>query len=252
MPIQFDPMILQEDSNVPKYKLISRIIMENIRTGSLKPGDQLPPEPDLIEMFGVSRITVRAAVSDLVKKEIVSRKQGLGTFIRESQQSIRITELDEFTKSCELAGYSSRSEVISLGMRTVPEDVYEFLRVRNTDSVLTLLRLRYVNDQPCMLEYTYFSPKYMTVQVYKEDLPSSLYELFHNRFHIDTIEGRRYCEATFPNKDEQKYLKLNDETPVVRLLDLQFDSNGMPLFCSRVTYDSSVFQWGFIFSTKLS
>lgn len=252
MSIQFDPNVLDSDNQVPKYLLISQIISENIRSGNLKPGDQLPPEPDLIALFDVSRITVRAAISDLVKKEIVTRKQGLGTFVREAQQSYRFTELDGFTKSCEVAGFNSHSDVLSFSMQTVPDDLYEFLKVKKGDNVLTLLRLRYVNDLPCMYEYTYFSPKYLVLEsVSNEELCGSLYQLFKNKLHIDKIEGRRYTTASFPIEEEQQYLKLDGNTPIVRLTDLQFDTNGMPLFASRITYDSRRFQWGMIFMTKL-
>ena len=252
MSIQFDPSILDNDNQTPKYHLISQIITENIRSGNLKPGDQIPPEPELIEMFNVSRITVRAAISDLVKKEIVTRKQGLGTFVRELQQSYRFTELEGFTKSCEVAGFTSHSDVMSFSMETVPDDLYEFLKVKKDEKVLTLLRLRYVNDLPCMFEYSYFSPKYLFLEsVSHEELSGSLYQLFKNKFHIDKIEGRRYTTASFPNEEERLNLKLDGNTPVVRLTDLQFDSNGMPLFASRVTYDSRRLQWGMIFMTKL-
>lgn len=252
MSIQFDPFVLDNDNDIPKYRLISTIISENIRSGNLKPGEQIPPEPDLINMFNVSRITIRAAISDLVKKEIVTRKQGLGTFVREAQQSYRFTELEGFTKSCEVAGFSSHSDVLLFSMTTVPDDLYEFLKVKQGESVLTLLRLRYVNDLPCMYEYTYFSPKYLVMEsVSNDELTGSLYQLFKNRFHIDRVEGRRYTSASFPNEEEQMHLKLDASTPIVRLTDLQFDSNGSPLFASRISYDSRRFQWGMIFMTKL-
>ena len=252
MSILFDPNILDSEYQVPKYQVISQIISENIRSGNLKPGEQIPPEPELIAMFNVSRITVRAAISDLVKKEILVRKQGLGTFVRETQQTYRFTELEGFTKSCEMAGYSSHSDVLFFAVSPSPDDLYEFLKVKQGESVLTLLRLRYVDDIPCMYEYTYFSPKYPSVaSVSKEELEGSLYQLFKNRFHIDRIEGRRYASASFPNEEERLHLKLDANTPIVRLTDLQFDTHGMPLFASRVSYDSKLFQWGMVFMTKL-
>ena len=252
MAIQFDPNILDSEYQVPKYQIISQIISENIRSGNLKPGEQLPPEPELIDMFNVSRITVRAAISDLVKKEIVVRKQGLGTFVREMQPTYRFTELEGFTKSCEMAGYSSHSDILFFSMAPSPDDLYEFLKVKQGEAVLTLLRLRYVNDIPCMYEYSYFSPKYLAVEsASKEELEGSLYQLFKNKFHIDRIEGRRYTTASFPDEEERLHLELDASTPIVRLTDFQFDIHGLPLFASRISYDSKLFQWGMVFMTKL-
>ena len=52
-----------------------------IRSGQLKPGDRLDSESLLSERFAVSRITVRQAIEELVRKQIVVRKQGKGTFV---------------------------------------------------------------------------------------------------------------------------------------------------------------------------
>jgi GntR family transcriptional regulator len=55
-----------------------------IHQGAYAPGGRLPSEPELCELFGVSRITVRAAVEMLEKQALVERKQGRGTFVANS------------------------------------------------------------------------------------------------------------------------------------------------------------------------
>ena len=64
---------------IPEYAKIYNVLKREIISGEFSPGDQIPPEPDLCERFGVSRITVRRAVQTLAQEGYVSVRQGIGT-----------------------------------------------------------------------------------------------------------------------------------------------------------------------------
>jgi len=66
---------------VPKYRLIEKFLIDEIKSGKYKHGDKLPTEKELMEMFNASRETVRKALERLVVKNLVTRKPGLGTFV---------------------------------------------------------------------------------------------------------------------------------------------------------------------------
>jgi GntR family transcriptional regulator len=70
-------------SPIPLYHRVYWVLRQRIDEGEYPPGGQLPTEDVLAEEFGVSRATVRQAVGDLVGAEIVSRRQGRGTFVLE-------------------------------------------------------------------------------------------------------------------------------------------------------------------------
>jgi GntR family transcriptional repressor for pyruvate dehydrogenase complex len=75
-----------------KVKRASDQIFEQLRDlifrGELKPGEQLVPERELAQAFGVSRPTVREAINKLVTMGLVEHRQGQGTFVR-SQEATR-------------------------------------------------------------------------------------------------------------------------------------------------------------------
>jgi GntR family transcriptional regulator, transcriptional repressor for pyruvate dehydrogenase complex len=74
------------------YEQIVEQVEAYIHKGQLKPGDQLPPERELAEQFGVSRTAVREAVKALHEKGLVEAYPGRGTFITsETSNSIRLT-----------------------------------------------------------------------------------------------------------------------------------------------------------------
>lgn len=70
-----------EDLHTPRYVQVYSALREWIRQGAYAPGGKLPSEPQLCDLFGVSRITIRAAAEMLEKQGMVERKQGKGTFV---------------------------------------------------------------------------------------------------------------------------------------------------------------------------
>ena len=81
------------------YEQIAQQVEESIHKGALKPGDQLPPERELAEQFGVSRTAVREAVKTLREKGLLEAYPGRGTFITDgSSNSIR-QSLDRLMRS---------------------------------------------------------------------------------------------------------------------------------------------------------
>jgi len=63
------------------YSRVETVLASEIADGDLKVGNQLPTEDSLIERFGVSRITVRRAVQNLVSRGLVEIRRGKGTFV---------------------------------------------------------------------------------------------------------------------------------------------------------------------------
>src|ERR1044072_5516116 len=73
---------LDDTSAQPLYQQLQRALRGAIENGIIGPDDALPPERDLAEMLGVSRITVRKAIDELVDDGLLIRKKGSGTFVR--------------------------------------------------------------------------------------------------------------------------------------------------------------------------
>ncbi|MFD0716856.1 GntR family transcriptional regulator [Paenibacillus sp. GCM10027626] len=77
----------QPTGNQPLYLQIRGMLKEKIEKGELKPGDQIPTEADLIQQFGVSRITIKSALKMLVEEGLVYRIAGKGTFVSDPHAS---------------------------------------------------------------------------------------------------------------------------------------------------------------------
>ena len=71
--------MVEANSVIPLYKQIVRALSDSIANGTYRPGDKLPTEAELIEQFGVSRITVRSAIKEMEDAGLVERARGKGT-----------------------------------------------------------------------------------------------------------------------------------------------------------------------------
>ena len=79
--------------SVPLYIQLEQIIKSKILRGEFSPGDKIPTEKELCEIYKVSTITVRQAISNLVKDGFIVKKQGKGTFISKNETK-NIKKLD--------------------------------------------------------------------------------------------------------------------------------------------------------------
>ena len=67
--MNFSNQIIDKSTPIPMYFQLKQIILDRITAGELKPGDMIPTELEFIELFDVSRTTVRQAIIELVKEE---------------------------------------------------------------------------------------------------------------------------------------------------------------------------------------
>jgi GntR family transcriptional repressor for pyruvate dehydrogenase complex len=93
------------------YEQIVQQVEESIHRGTLKVGEQLPPERDLAQQFGVSRTAVREAVKALREKGLVEAYPGRGTFITESSPYSMRQSLDRMLKVGQPEGFAYLAEV---------------------------------------------------------------------------------------------------------------------------------------------
>src|SRR6266404_5571290 len=88
------------------YSRVEAVLAGEIADGDLRVGDQLPTEDSLISRFGVSRITVRRAIQNLVGRGLVEIRRGKGTFVAAPKITQELTELSGFVRTCTLLAAS--------------------------------------------------------------------------------------------------------------------------------------------------
>ena len=96
--------LINPNSIVPMYKQVLDILKSRIAAQEYTPGSKLPSEADLMKQFGVSRITVRTAINELVEDGVLERSQGKGTFVALPKSTHPADDsVIGFSRSCMLA-----------------------------------------------------------------------------------------------------------------------------------------------------
>src|SRR3954447_4391690 len=113
---------LERDSASPApFRQIAAHLREAIRRGELGPGDKLPSETELINHYGVARMTVRQALSELRAEGLVVPEHGRGVFVR-ARPPVRRLASDRFARRHRQAGKAAfLAEAEGLGKPTVDE-----------------------------------------------------------------------------------------------------------------------------------
>ena len=227
---------INPNSIIPMYKQLSNILNEQISSGALKPGDRLPSESELIETFGVSRITVRVALSELVEEGLLVRSRGKGTFVNFPKSNYPANDTVGFSHSCRMEGKIPATKVLNIELVYPTNKHMEFFWVNDTDKIICTRRLRFVDNKPSVIEINHYSPQ--LTFILNENLEGSLYELFQNKHNIILTTHHRSLEVCHPTKEEIHLLNLSKNTLLLLFKDYIKDSTGNPMFVSKQLYNT--------------
>src|SRR5215472_9864244 len=143
---------IYRNSPVPRYHQLKEILREKIRSGEWKPGDIIPSERELSETYGISRMTARQAITDLVNEGLFYREQGKGTFVSQRKITQQLLHLTGFTEDIKARGQRPGTKVLSAETIPADEGTAEKLRIDPGTSVFRLRRLRIADGSPLAIE----------------------------------------------------------------------------------------------------
>jgi GntR family transcriptional regulator len=151
-------MTLMREDVTSLYEQIAATLQKEIEGGAYEPSGKLPSESELVERFAVSRVTVRLALGRLTDAQVVERKQGKGTFVKQRRLQHRLDELRGFYDSLAAQGARASMELLRVETCEVPPGLRETFAADVT-RCLYLERLHRVDDAPVALAQTCTLPE---------------------------------------------------------------------------------------------
>lgn len=107
-----DDQTLQE--NTPIFQRIKDYLLAEIAAGTWKEGDVIPSEQALVKQFGVSRMTVNRAVRELTAEQVLTRRQGSGTYVAQQKYQATLLEIKSIADEVRARGHAHRSSLLQL------------------------------------------------------------------------------------------------------------------------------------------
>jgi GntR family transcriptional regulator len=165
---------LNED--IPLYLSIERDLRRKIDSGDLQVDSQIASEEDLARAYGVSRMTLRHALTRLVAAGVLERRRGIGTFVGKPRIERDAGRLIGFAEDTSAQGMVPRTEVVEKRwVEPSPEDA-RVLRQGDGEQALRILRLRYASGEPLSYNFTQLTAAVGRL-VEHEDFSHSLYTI---------------------------------------------------------------------------
>ncbi|MFD3446485.1 GntR family transcriptional regulator [Microbacteriaceae bacterium 4G12] len=202
----------------PLYLQIKSELKRKIEEGEWNPGDKIPSELELCELYNVSRITVREAINELVWEDYLIRQRPKGTFVLDYQQKGSDKDYYTYVKSFTYEMNESGKKVTTFRaeVQKVKADPFlaKQLNIKPGDEVLELKRLRGLASKVPVFFKTYFAYK-SNFSLQSNEYYGSLYELLKEN-GIIIANVKEYLEAVRPDKEVQKWLDTSEDTPILK------------------------------------
>lgn len=205
-----------EDKITPLYQQLYDTIRRQIASGEYSPGDKIPSEARLCEIYDVSRVTVRSALQRLVDENTLVKKHGRGTFVAMPAYVENMSSGGSFTRSWLHTNVSPGTKLISVSLESAGRRITDILGAEPEFKVIRIKRLRLVDDIPAIFETDYFLPEYNFLM--RADLENaSILELIREHTGLTLKEFDDVFEVGHATREHSAYLDCVVGTPLLRV-----------------------------------
>ena len=209
------------------HRQVFNVLRDEISRGIYAKTGTLPKEEAICDRFGVSRITVRRALSDLAAQGLIERRHGLGTFVK-APPTRRLAPSLTLLESLRKAASETQVKVIQVNQQEAPPDIAAQLGLTPGERALHALRLRSIDERPVMLTDAWI-PAALGVGVSASSLKKqALYELLMKQ---GVRFGSVVQEITAQLADPQfaGLLKIEVGSPLLKLIRLMHNRDNEPV-----------------------
>lgn len=234
-------------TRTPLYMEIAKELRKRISSGVYAPGEQLPSEPELASQFGVSRGTLREALSVLEKEGVIRRRHGIGSFVETHYNKVvaGMEKLDPLIETIRRAGYEAKDQVLSIRETKIDAKAAEALEVEMDSVGYIIESIRLADNEPVIYCFDLL-PGWLVTNP----------ELLDNRYRVDSLEA--FLKETFrvnpyqyistvsavlPLPKTQRILGIDRKTPLILIEGTLYDENGKPLNYGKQLFRSDKYHF---------
>lgn len=211
-------MLSTAKGSAPLYAQIRDLLIARINDGDWRAGTLIPSEIDLAQQLGVSQGTVRKAIGDLVESNVLTRRQGKGTYVANHDQQ---REQFYFLHLVDSRGEKvlPESVVLSVKSKRATHRESSALRLKQGSRVKQIERIRYFEGEPTIFEVICLPEKYFKglARDHVDGLPNLLYEFYETHYGITIHSAQEQIRAVAASARYAKYLDIAPGTPLLEI-----------------------------------
>jgi GntR family transcriptional regulator len=244
---------LYPNINKPLYLQLRDIIVDLIDSGEFSPGDTLPGERALAEMYDISRVTVRKCIASLVDEGYVERRQGKETTVAQKKVVHNLGPLlgivEELLNN---EGFKATVNVIHKGFEAPTSTVRKFLRLgdSNKSQVYAFSRVLEKNGKPLAINHSYV-PYDIGKIVDSLDLSKDKVFAYLENCGYNLSYGEQEITSSLCTREESTYLKYDAGRPVLVIRRTTYLENGFPILYEKTIYRGDEYQYNIRLQRKI-
>jgi len=215
---------MSEDLNKPLYARIQEYIAELILSGKLAPDSKIQSERDFSDDLGVSRMTVRRAITELVNEGLLERKHGSGTYVARPKITYESSELANYTLAMQRRNIAVASQLLEFGEVVASRRLAESLQIEIGNPIYRVAILRFANRVPVILERV-FIPCARCPGLEEWNLEkSSIQDLLTDAYHIQLGRISQALEAVTAIDPVAQQLRVDEGFPLLMLSRVMYEA----------------------------
>ncbi len=226
--------MLNPKSPIPLYHQLADLLIRQIKDGQYKTGDIIPSETGMAKTYGIGRPTVRQAMDMLVRKGLVERKRGSGTYVREQKPSVDLFSLAGTSQAFETKGIKTKVEtIVPISIKPVANDPAN--PFNKTDAYF-VSRITRVECLPVLVEDIYLHPQVFPGLEAIDLVEKSLAQVVADHYYLKPSTGRQQFKIDYLKDEKAQFLELTSTDPILaveRFLDFPSADNAVfsRLYC---------------------
>lgn len=251
MAADTDSALIRKDCAKPIYVQVIEYLSDKISSGRWRESDRIPSEVELTEMLGVSRGSVKKAISKLVDNGTLEQIQGKGTYVKARDISFPLAEgLISFSESLTEQGIEFTTEIISSEVRIADEEIAAHLNISAGSPYLHLERVRRVKGEPIMYIENNISSSLAPNVAEADFVNESLFSILERLTGHQVAYSKTTFIASAADAQRSRYLGVDQKSPLLQQVQTVYLDNDMPIEYARVWLKSSRFYLGTIFQRR--
>ncbi|WP_195987362.1 GntR family transcriptional regulator [Clostridium sp. D53t1_180928_C8] len=237
--------MLDKNSTMPIYLQLEQSIKEKIKNKEYLPGEELPTERELTELYCVSRMTIRQAISNLVHQGVLYKIYGKGTFVSKEVIEKKL-EIESFSEDMIKRGLSPGSIVIKFEKIKPSNEIKEKLSLLENEEVYFLNRLRLADNEPIAIEYCYLPEKFFSDIIKFNMGHCSLYKIMKEEYNTQFNYMKQSLRAIKLNKKESEMLFGKANGIGFASEKLMYNLDDTPIEFTRTIYHSERYTFNMV------
>ncbi|WER45298.1 histidine utilization repressor [Cupriavidus sp. WKF15] len=235
------PATSATNSPTALYQQVKEYIARQIQSGAWQPGDRVPSEQELVNRFGVSRMTVNRALRELSEQGRVVRVAGVGTFVAEHKPQSTLLSVVNLQDEIRMRGHDYACDVILVERVAASIEVAAALELRTGESVFHSVCVHREDGVPVQLEDRYVNPRvapHFISQDFSQIKPG---EYLLRNVPYDQVE--HVVDAISATPDQAAQLEMPPTQPCLMLTRRTW-TNGVPVTFVRCLHPGNRYRLG--------